>query len=119
MGTHGIRSKFGTKRFKKVTRAIEDGFESKHFEAVASGTVKLAAVAAAQDAATLFLAAAEAFKIAKEAEWREKPENVTSQAYRKAREVRKFRISRARVADVKDSLKRTLDEYTSSQSGGS
>jgi hypothetical protein len=119
MGTHGIRSKFGTKRFKKVTRTIEDGFESKHFEVVGSGTAKLAAVAAAQDAATLFLAAAEAFKIAKKADWRKRPENVTSQAYRQAREVRKFRISKARVVDVKDSLKRTLDEYTSSRSGGS
>lgn len=119
MGTHGIRHKFGTRRYKRVTADIKEGVESKQFEKVASGAAKLAGVAAAQDAATLFLTAAEAFKIAKKENWKAEPDKVVDQAYQNAREVRKFRISKPRVADVKDSLRRTLDEYARSRARSS
>lgn len=119
MGTHGIRRKFGTKRLKRVTSRIQASYESKRFDNVAANTATLAAVAAGQDAATLFLAAAEAFKIAKERGWKADPEKVVSEAYRNARDVHKFRIGKQRVTDVKASLKRTLDYYAKSRSGTS
>ena len=110
-GTHGIRRKLGTPRLKRVTSRIQESYESKEFDNVASNTAALAAVAAGQDAATLFLAAAQAFKIAKEKGWKADPEKVVSEAYRNAREVHKFRITKQRVTDVKSSLRRTLDSY--------
>jgi hypothetical protein len=119
MGTHGIRRRLGTKRLKQVTSGIEESFESRRYEDVAANTATLAAVAAGQDAATLFLAAAKAFKIAKENGWKADPDKVVSQAYRDAREVHKFRIGKQRVSDVKVSLKRTLHRYARSQSGSS
>lgn len=109
----------GTPRLKRVTSTIQKNYESKQFDNVASNTATLAAVAAGQDAATLFLAAAEAYKIAKEKGWKTDPEKVVSEAYRKAREVHRFRIGKERVTDVKTSLKRTLESYAKSHSEAS
>jgi len=119
LGTHGIRRKFGERRYKKVTGEIRRGLESRRLEKVASGAAKVAVVEAAQDAATLFLAAAEAFRIAKKNNWKADSDKIVAEAYQNARETRKFRITKGRMEDVKDSLKRTLDEFARTRSGAS